>query len=239
MNIEPPSHHLGLEVGWIHSSLGTPMHIYSPNQKRNHDLSTTLFLEDKEFFEATTLFNGLSDNLHLGSSIYCWQGPDNSIGAPSNIISLEKVITPSQIRSSLIIDRDFMDSSSMMNNHAHIGDVATQFKVPKPPMDITKNSGVDTLFHILFGGLSTLKFLLFYLWSIILGIWKQPFPQSSYHNTGGSTSSHLGPIRPRSRHNINSQYTLHGNHYSITLCPFPTDIIQLQATWPNQNDPPR
>jgi hypothetical protein len=161
MPLEPPPHHLGLEVGWIHSSLGESMHVSSPNPKRNHDLSTTFFPEDEELFEATTSFNDSSDNLHLGSPIHCWQGPNNSIGAPSNIISLDKVITPSQIRSSLITDRDIMDSSSMMTNHAHIGDVSTQFKVPNPPMDITQNSGSDTLFQILFCGCSTLNFLLF------------------------------------------------------------------------------
>jgi hypothetical protein len=225
MPLEPPPHHLGLEDGWIHSSLGESMHVSSPKPKRNHEISTTFFPEDKEFFEATTSFNDSSDNLHLGSPIHYWQGPNNSIGAPSNIISLDKVITPSQIRSYLITDRDIRDSSSMMTNHAHIGDVSTQFKVPNPPIDITQNNGSDTLFQILFCGCSTLNCLLFYLWSIILGIWKQPFPQSSYDNTGGSTTSHLGPIRPSSRHNTNSQYTLHGNHYSTTLCPVPPDIM--------------
>jgi hypothetical protein len=73
------------------------MHVSSPNPKINHDLSTTFFLEDEEFCEATTCFTGLSDNLHLGSPIDCLQGPNNSIGAISDTISLDKVINPSQI----------------------------------------------------------------------------------------------------------------------------------------------
>ena len=41
MPLEPPPHHLGLEDGWIHSSLGTSMHVSSPKHKINHEISTT------------------------------------------------------------------------------------------------------------------------------------------------------------------------------------------------------
>jgi hypothetical protein len=153
------------------------------------------------------------------------EGPNNSINGSSDIISLDKVITPSQIRSSLVTNRNVVDSSSMMTNHAHIGYVSTQFKFPNPPIDITQNNGSDTLFQILFCGFPTLNFLLLYLWSIILGIWKQPFPQSSYDHTGGSTTSHLGLIRPGSQHNTNQQYSLCRDPYTTTLCPVPPKIM--------------
>jgi hypothetical protein len=55
--IEPPPHHLGLEDGKIHLSLGESMHVSSPKHKINHEISTTLFQEDEEFFEATTRFS--------------------------------------------------------------------------------------------------------------------------------------------------------------------------------------
>lgn len=127
----------------------------------------------------------------------------------------------------------------MMTNHAHIRDVSTQFKVPNPPTDITQNSGSDTLFQILFCGCSTLNCLLLYLWSMIFVILQQLSPHSSYDNTEGSTTSHLGPLRPSYRHNTSPQHTFHGNYYSTTLCPVSPDIMQLQATWPNGIDPPR
>jgi hypothetical protein len=106
-------------------------------------------------------------------------------------------------------------------NHTHMGYVSKQFNVPKTPMDITYPSGSDTIFQILFCGWLTLNFLRLYLWSIILGMWQQPFPQSSYKNTWGSATSHLGPIRPTSRCNTNPQYTLCGDHSTprCVLCP--------------------
>jgi hypothetical protein len=53
------------------------MHVSSPKPKINHEISATFFAEDEEFFDSTTLFNGLSGNLHLGSPIDYWQGPNN------------------------------------------------------------------------------------------------------------------------------------------------------------------
>jgi hypothetical protein len=43
MPLEPPPHHLGLEAGRIHSSLGEYMHVSSAKPKINHEISTTFF----------------------------------------------------------------------------------------------------------------------------------------------------------------------------------------------------
>jgi hypothetical protein len=60
-----------------------------PIQKETMNSQIHSSQKDEELFEATFYFNDLSDNLHLGSPIHCWQGPNNSIGVPSDIISLE------------------------------------------------------------------------------------------------------------------------------------------------------
>jgi hypothetical protein len=45
--LEPPPHHLGLEAGYIHSSLGESIHVPSNKPKSNHELSTTFFPKDE------------------------------------------------------------------------------------------------------------------------------------------------------------------------------------------------